>query len=224
MQDSERKRYKNVLIMTAVPIERDAVQRGLEKADADGIVARVAGVGPAAAAASTAVELTKESYDLVISAGIGGGYPGRAEIGSIVVSSAIVAADLGAETPDGFSAVDELGFGSARIEVDSELAGRLTAALRNADLAAVQGPALTLSTVTGTAATAERLAERIPGASSEGMEGFGVAAAARHFGIPALELRAVSNPVGPRDRSAWRIPDALQSLERATTILAEVLR
>ncbi|MBB6633666.1 futalosine hydrolase [Cohnella thailandensis] len=224
MQDSERKRYKNVLIMTAVPIERDAVQRGLERADADGIAVRVAGVGPAAAAASTAAVLAKGSYDLVISAGIGGGYPGRAEIGSIVVSSAIIAADLGAETPDGFSAVDELGFGSARIEVDPELAGRLTDALRNADLAAVQGPALTLSTVTGTAATAERLAARIPGASSEGMEGFGVAAAARQFGIPALELRAVSNPVGPRDRSAWRIPDALQSLERATTILAEVLR
>ncbi|RUS45475.1 futalosine hydrolase [Cohnella sp. AR92] len=216
--------YKNILIMTAVSMERDAVQRGLELANAEGFTVRVAGVGPAAAAASTAFELANHPYDLVISAGIGGGYPNHAEIGSIVVSSKIVAADLGAETPDGFASVDELGFGSATIDSDPELAVRLADELRRAGIVAVQAPALTLSTVTGSAATAERLAALYPGAASEGMEGFGVAAAARHLGIPALELRAVSNPVGPRDRSAWRIPEALQSLEKASTILSEVLR
>ncbi|THF73196.1 futalosine hydrolase [Cohnella fermenti] len=224
MQHQERKIYKRILIMTAVPMEKDAVARGLQRAEADGFVVEVAGVGPASAAASTAALLAGRGFDLVVSAGIGGGYPGRAAIGELAVSSVIVAADLGAETPDGFVGVDKLGFGSARIEVDAELAARLTEALCVAELPAALGPALTLSTVTGTAATAERLAALIPGAASEGMEGFGVAAAARHFGVPALELRAISNAVGPRDRAAWRIPDALRSLERASTILAEVLR
>jgi futalosine hydrolase len=54
------------------------------------------------------------------------------------------------------------------------------------------------------------------------MEGFGVAAAAKEFGLPVLEIRAVSNAVGPRDKSAWRIKEALQSLEAASKVLTEV--
>ncbi|CAO0837172.1 Futalosine hydrolase [Streptomyces microflavus] len=33
--------------------------------------------------------------------------------------------------------------------------------------------------------------------------------------MPVLELRAVSNTVGPRDRAAWRIGDALAALTEA---------
>jgi futalosine hydrolase len=55
------------------------------------------------------------------------------------------------------------------------------------------------------------------------MEGFGVAEAARRCGIPFLEIRAVSNAIGPRDRDAWRIPEALKALEQAFAILTEVL-
>jgi futalosine hydrolase len=54
------------------------------------------------------------------------------------------------------------------------------------------------------------------------MEGFGVAAAAHSFGIPVIEIRAISNAVGPRDREAWRIKEALDSLKAASTIFSEV--
>ncbi|WP_248930999.1 futalosine hydrolase [Paenibacillus hamazuiensis] len=212
---------KRVLIVTAVDAERDAVLRGLRGASGFDVVA--GGVGPASAAASTASALAAGDYRLAISAGIAGGFAGRADIGSLVVASGIVAADLGAETPEGFRSVDELGFGSARCDVDAELAGRLTAALQAAGLPAVLGPVLTVSTATGTAATADELAARVPGAAAEAMEGYGVAVAARQRGVPLLEIRAISNRVGPRDRSAWRIGDALQALEAASKILAEVL-
>jgi futalosine hydrolase len=78
--------------------------------------------------------------------------------------------------------------------------------------------------VTGTAETAAEMAARVPGAAAEAMEGFGVAYAATDRGLPVAELRAVSNAVGPRDRSAWRIKDALNALEAAANILAEVFR
>lgn len=55
------------------------------------------------------------------------------------------------------------------------------------------------------------------------MEGFGVAEAAAAHGIPVLELRAVSNPVGPRDRTAWRIGDALAALTEGFGKCAPVL-
>ncbi|PPS69089.1 Futalosine hydrolase [Streptomyces sp. MH60] len=55
------------------------------------------------------------------------------------------------------------------------------------------------------------------------MEGFGVAEAAAAHGVPVLELRAVSNPVGPRDRAAWRIGEALAALTDAFGKLSPAL-
>jgi len=212
-----------ILIVTAVEAEREAVLRGLESDERFVVIA--GGVGPAIAAASTATALAAAagSYRLVISAGIGGGFDGQADIGDIVVSTGITAADLGAETPDGerFLSVDELGFGSARVAVDEPLANRLTDALLTSGMRAVAGQALTVSTVTGTAEQAARLAARVPGAASEGMEGYGVAAAAQLAGVPVLELRAISNRVGPRDKSAWRIGEALGSLAQAFSVMKE---
>lgn len=211
-----------VLVMTAVPAERDAVKRGLK--DDPRFQVLLAGVGPAAAAANTARALAAGRYDLVISAGIGGGFPGKAEIGSVVLASVVVAADLGAETAKGFSCLDELGFGSSRIEVDAARTEQLVEALRDAGLSAATGPVLTVSTVTGTAESAAEMACRVPGAAAEAMEGYGAAIAAHLEGVPVLELRAISNLVGPRDRSAWQIEKALAALESAGAVILEVLQ
>ncbi|MEV5595768.1 futalosine hydrolase [Streptomyces sp. NPDC052496] len=189
-----------------------------------------AGVGPAAAAAGTATALTVAicggaGYDLVISAGIGGGFgpgpgpdrPGAA-VGATVVADRIVAADLGAETPDGFVPVTELGFGTVVHTPPPDLVRALAAAT-----GAVCGTVLTASTVTGSAEHAARLAARHPRALVEAMEGFGVAEAAAAQGLPVLEIRTVSNAVGPRDRAAWRIGDALGALSAACAALPRVL-
>ncbi|CAG7646879.1 futalosine hydrolase [Paenibacillus allorhizosphaerae] len=212
-----------ILIVTSVAAEKEAVERGLA-GKCDRIDVIVSGVGSAATAARTAaaLALSKAGYGLVINAGIAGGFAGRAEIGTVVIASEIVAADLGAQSPDGFISLDELGFGSARAEVDGGSAARLTGALLAAGLPAVSGPVLTVSTVTGTAEGALELSGRVPGAAAEAMEGYGAAVAARHFGLPILEIRAVSNAVGPRDRSAWRIKEALDALETVSSIIAEV--
>jgi futalosine hydrolase len=49
----------------------------------------------------------------------------------------------------------------------------------------------------------------------EAMEGFGVLRAAALGEVPALELRAISNPVAEADRDLWRIDDALAALRAA---------
>lgn len=218
---SDSNKETRVLVITAVSAERDAVLRGINKDTRFDVLA--AGVGPAAAAAGTAKALATAWYGLVVSAGIGGGFPGIADAGSLVVADEIVAADLGAETPEGFSSLDELGFGPTRLQVDAGLVSQVTGALIAAKLPVSTGPVLTVSTVTGTAARAAELAARVPGAAAEAMEGYGVALAARDYGLPILEIRAVSNLVGPRNRSAWRIKEALEVLEAAGSVLLEVL-
>ncbi|UGQ14801.1 futalosine hydrolase [Yinghuangia sp. ASG 101] len=210
-----------VLVVTAVAAERDAV---LGHGPLPGVDVLAAGVGPASAAAGTAAALARSAYGLVVSAGIGGGFAGVAALGSLVVAGRIVAADLGAETPDGFLTIDELGFGAGVFAVDPTVAARAADAARTVVPDVVVGPVLTVSTATGTASRATALTTRHPGAAAEGMEGFGVAAAAAGAGVPVCELRAVSNVVGPRDRDAWRIPDALRVLGAAAAAVLPALR
>ncbi|UED85733.1 futalosine hydrolase [Streptomyces profundus] len=220
---------KRTLVVTAVPAERDAVTLaagvapepftlpgGLSLQRGPGLDAVSVGVGPAAAAAGTAtvLALAQGRYDLVVSAGIGGGFAAVADVGATVVSSALVAADLGAETADGFLDVGELGFGAAVHRPPAELLRAAASAVGGPS-----GPVLTVSTATGTAARAAELAARHPGAAAEGMEGHGVATAAVAHQLAVLEIRTVSNPVGPRERAAWRIPDALRALTDAFAAL-----
>ncbi|MGX7676698.1 futalosine hydrolase [Plantactinospora sp. DSM 117369] len=202
-----------ILVVTAVAAEAEAVRAGLV---ADAVTVEPVGVGPAAAAAGTArlialAEAAGRPYRGVLSAGIGGGFPGRAPVGGIVVATRSVAADLGAESPDGFLTLDELGFGTTTLPADPALLDVLRSGLPQA----VTGAVLTLNTVTGTTATTAALLARHPDAVAEAMEGYGVATAAVTAGLPFAELRTISNPIGPRDRSAWRIGDAFAALTAA---------
>ncbi|MCB5912293.1 futalosine hydrolase [Streptomyces pinistramenti] len=229
-----------VLVVTAVAAERDAVCAAGGPYEAYGLPGGyplhrpsgdrppavdvlAAGVGPAAAAAGTATALTAAAlsgtpYDLAVSAGIGGGFAPAAPLGSLVVADEIVVADLGAETPEGFAPVTALGFGTVAHRPDPALVRSFAAAS-----GAAAGPVLTVSTVTGSAERAAELAARHPGALAEAMEGFGVAEAAAAHGVPVLEVRAVSNAVGPRERDAWRIGPALAALTGAFGALPGVL-
>lgn len=226
-----------LLIVTAVEAEAEAVRAGTRadtragtradtradtrvRADpgADAATVHVApvGVGPAAAAAGTArllalAEARGTPYQAVLSAGIAGGFAGRADVGATVLAARSIAADLGAETPDGFLPVEELGFGSSIAEADKSLLETLLTSLPHA----VVGDVLTLATVTGTAGTAAALLSRFPTAVAEAMEGYGVACAARDAGVPFAELRTISNPIGPRDRAAWRLAEAFSALTDA---------
>ncbi len=213
-----------LLVVTAVEAEAQAFRAGLP-AGPTGAVVHVAavGVGPAAAAAGAArllalAEAAGRPYRAVISAGIAGGFPG-APVGATVLAARSIAADLGAESPEadsgGFLSIDELGFGSGTHQADEALLATLRAALPGA----VVGDILTVSTVTGSGASAAGLVARFPAAVAETMEGYGVACAAAGATVPFAELRTVSNLVGPRDRAAWRIGDALTALTAAATAI-----
>jgi futalosine hydrolase len=228
-----------LLVVTAVAAERDAILAGLgahgvNASDATAAIrvpttagahVLAAGVGIAAAAARTARWLTERqptgdtAYDAVISAGIGGAYVRRGALGDIVVGRRTIAADLGADSPDGFLTLSDLGFGTDATDADPDLFDRVAASLP----AALTGSVLSVHTVTGTAARAAELAERHPDAVAEAMEGWGVATAAEDQGVPFVEVRTVSNFVGPRDRSAWRIDLAMGALTRVGKGLATLV-
>ena len=67
---------------------------------------------------------------------------------------------------------------------------------------------------------------RVGGTSScevEAMEGFAVLRVARLAGVPAVEVRAVSNEIDEPDRTRWRFDDALAALDAALPRLLSAL-
>jgi futalosine hydrolase len=164
-------------------------------AERAGVEFFASGVGPVEAALATARKLAHEPYAAVVNAGIAGAFRTRAQIGDAVLVGDEQLADLGLEggaplhLPGGAALVE-------REQADAALVARCV----SSSLPAAGG--LTVATVTTTDATAKRLEARY-GADVESMEGFSVLRAAALAGVPALEVRGISNYVGDRARSEW---------------------
>jgi futalosine hydrolase len=147
----------------------------------------VCGIGPVEAAATTARMLAERVPEAVLHVGIAG----SRELAplSVVLGAESIYSDLRAAIP----VVD-------RLEPDSALFDRVRSSLPDAVVA-------TIGTSAAVGATR---------AEVEAMEGFGVLRACALAGVPAVELRIVSNLVGEPDRAKWKF---LESFE----LIGEVL-
>lgn len=213
--------HRKILIITSVEVEKDAVLQGIGNDARFDVI--VSGVGQAASAAVTSQVLSKNTYDLVMCIGIAGGFSPIANVGSVSLATDIIAADLGVQTKEGFVPINKLGFGVNSFRIDENLVLQISNALRKSPLTVAVGPIVTVSTATGTKETEIRLSKQHPGVVAEAMEGFGVAMAASIYNVPFVEIRAISNLVGPRDRDSWKIEEALDRIREVSTILKEVL-
>lgn len=153
----------------------------------------VTGIGPIESAASVSRALAQSSYELVISAGIAGAFEGAAKIGEgVVVSEELFELNLESglpiPLPGGARTADRAGSDLTLVDRLVELG------FRN-----VRG--ITVPRVTSTDATAARL--QAFGAGVESMEGFAVLRASEIAGVPAVEVRGISNLVCERSRSGW---------------------
>jgi len=179
---------------------------------------------------------------LVVQFGIAGAYPASGlSVGDVVVATEEVYGDTGASTPDGWLSTEC--FGIPLLEVagrpswnrfilDRATAGRAARRLRWREpgsgdslvgLAHVEaGPCITVSCVTGTSEQADELWRRW-GALAESMEGAAAAQVCLLYGVPLLQVRAISNLVGDRDREAWDVPGAAARAARAAAhLLAQI--
>jgi futalosine hydrolase len=173
----------------------------------------VTGVGAVEAAASVSRALAQSPYELVISAGIAGAFEGAAEIGEgVVVSEEIFEVDL--ETgmplalPDGARVIDRAGSDLSLVDRLVELGFR-----------SVRG--VTVPRVTATDDTAARLSA--VGVGIESMEGFAVLRAAEIAGVPAIEVRGISNLVCDRARSGWNFEAGVAGTEKVLNALLSLV-
>jgi len=168
------------------------------------------GVGAVNATYALTRFLTRENVEMVVVCGIGGAYPGSGlAIGDVVCAESECYGDLGADSAEGFLDMRALGFpvvgGSAPIYNDLPLG--IFPSERRARF-------VTVNTCTGSDRTAAVIAARTGGAV-ENMEGAAIAHVGVLAGVRVGEIRGISNLVGNRDKSAWRVKEAAEAAQLA---------
>ncbi len=170
-----------------------------ELAVGDGWLTLRCGVGPVEAAAATASALARLTPDFVLHVGIAGVRRSAAILPPTLV--------IGDE-----SRYCDLGVPPSWAPSVLQAPARLLAAARRALPGALVRAIGTSGRIGGTS-----------GCDVEAMEGFGVLRAAQLAGIPALEVRAISNAIEDDDRSLWRFDEAFAAVTAATPLLVTEL-
>jgi futalosine hydrolase len=149
------------------------------------------GVGPVEAAAGTAARLAHDPPDAVLHVGIAGARSGSGlAIGDVVIGTDSRYVDLRAALPTLITACPP----------DPGLVARVQAAVPEARAL----PIATSAAVGGGS-----------GCDVEAMEGFAVLRACARAGVPAVELRAISNMADEPDRAKWDFAAGLEALAEA---------
>jgi len=185
----------------------------------EGFVYLETGIGKVNAAMALAAYAAQNPVEKALLFGLAGAYPGGPGLGEAVLVGEEVEADLGLKeglAPLGFPA---LALGERRYFNRFPLDPGLTQGLAQA-LGLKVAVGLTRDLVSESPEEARALAERW-GAEVENMEGAAFARACLALGVRGVELRAISNPAGVRDKRAWRLGEALRALEAALTRLLE---
>ena len=159
----------------------------------------VCGIGPVEAAAAVARALAQVRPNAVLHVGIAGG---RGIVPpALVLGSEAIYEDLSGDLEATMGRME-------RVEPDA----RLLAVARGELVEALVLPIGTTAWVGG-----GRVCQ------VEAMEGFAVLRAAQLAGVPALELRAISNDPEQRDRARWDLDGAFAALDVAVPRLLSAL-
>lgn len=159
---------------------------------------------------------SKSKYDLVVNIGIAGTFDKKYPLGSVVRVEREVFGDFGVESSDGdFQSWFEYGLVNPNHHPYTEgaliapiLTPKIESFLEN--LPAVKS--VTNQRVSGRVSTNNITLYKFR-PDIEVMEGAALFYVCIKEGVPFLELRAISNMVGERDKSKWRISEAFASLK-----------
>ena len=153
--------------------------------------------------------LTKHTYDLAVNLGVCGSFISNHNVGDVVRIHKDRLADWGAHEQNGFVDVFEMGFENPdKFPFD----GGWIYEQPHPAVPPTHVPHVEAFTVNTVRETGLELSKHKFSAAVESMEGAAFFYVCRQFNLPCLQLRAVSNTVGERDKSKWKMQDALQNL------------
>lgn len=154
--------------------------------------------------------LSRRPYDVAIQVGIAGSFNQAFPIGSVVQVVSDQFSDFGATDHEHFLPAQQIGLlpDAPPLLVDGVLSATYSNAFTE-KWAPARG--ITVQTVHGDQSGIEEVTHRLH-PDVESMEGAAFFYACMQAGIPAIQLRAISNFVEPRNRGNWNIPLAVEQL------------
>ncbi len=190
-------------------------------ADNKGVEVLITGAGVPATLYHLQKKLQQKTTDLVIQAGIAGSFTHAIELSEVVLVKQDTFADIGMEEKENFRSIFQSGLADkdAFPFKDGWLINSNTILTRSL-LPAVK--AITINKVSDSLVQKQQaiisFAPQI-----ESMEGAALHYVCLQDNTPFIQIRSISNFIGERDKSKWKLKEAIANLNRELSKLIEVV-
>ena len=177
----------------------------------------ITGVGVPATIYHLQKRIQQMDYDLIIQAGIAGCFYSDVVLGNVVLVKQDCFADLGFEEKENYTPVFNTPFSNKNEFpfTDGWLINSNTH-FQNTDLSAVK--AITVNKISDSALQRNQFVNNF-NADIETMEGAALHYVCLQEKIPFLQIRSISNYVGERDKTKWKMKEAIENLNSELQIL-----
>lgn len=215
----------NILITAATQQEIDITRQYLaekiyQRKDCS-VHLLVTGVGMVNTVYALTKYLAKTKPDLVIQAGIGGSFHPFYPPGTVILIKEEVLGDLGVEENKLFRDIFDLRLVENTFPYSAKmLVNPHRQLLEKVKLKTARG--VSVNEITTNPARIQQLIEKY-NVVIESMEGAAFHYVCLQEAVPFLQLRAVSNFIGERDKSKWSLKEAITNLNRELIILIRPL-
>lgn len=171
------------------------------------ITTRVCGVGGTALAMDVIPFLEKGEYDLGILVGLAGGLPGATSLGQVVKIEHDIQGDLGVFEQGKYYSFEQIGL------IEQKEKKTLYNVCDNILPKIATLDALSTN-ILFDESDKNNLRHKYYETQIENMEGAAFQQICEEYELPYLQLRAVSNFIGERDKKNWKITEALKNLNK----------
>ncbi|MBC7887988.1 MAG: futalosine hydrolase [Ferruginibacter sp.] len=206
-----------ILVIAATKAEIDPLISGN-----NGVEVQITGVGVPSTLYHLQKNLQQNATDLVIQAGIAGSFTDDIELGEVVLVKQDTFADIGMEEKENFRSIFKSGFADKDAFPFSD--GWLVNPnniFTHSLLPAVK--AITVNKVSDSFLQKQQAIINFA-PEIESMEGAALHYVCLQENIPFLQIRSISNLIGERDKSKWKLKEAIANLNKELfKVIEEVL-
>lgn len=175
-----------------------------------GIDVLITGVGVPATLYHLQKRMQQIDYNLIIQAGIAGTFNKDIQLGQVVLVNQDTFGDIGMEEKENFISIFETGFvGKNEFPFQDGWLVNADEMNKLSDLAAVK--AITVNKVSDSELQKQQFIKQF-NADIESMEGAALHYVCLQENIPFMQIRSISNFVGERDKTKWKMKEAIKNL------------
>jgi len=170
----------------------------------------ITGVGVPSTMYHLQKRIQQVNYDCIIQAGIAGIFTGDIDLGKVVLVQQDCFADIGIEEKESYSPIFSTGFvDKDEFPFTDGWLMNLNEALSKSSLPKVK--AITVNKVSDSELQKKQFISTF-NAAIESMEGAALHYICLQEKIPFMQLRSISNHVGERDKTKWKMKEAIENL------------